>query len=148
MLDKGLVKAIGVSNFMIHHLEHLMQHARIMPMVNQYEFHPRLLQPRLLSFCLAHQIRPEAWRPIMEGEVNKIPLMQELGLKYGKSPFQIVLRWDIQKGVVTIPKSVTPERIIHNADIFDFEINTQDMIRIDQLDKGNRMGADPDNYNF
>jgi len=148
MYDKGLVRAIGVSNFMVHHLEQLMQHARIRPMVNQYEFHPRLLQPRLLSFCLDHQIRPEAWRPIMEGEVNQIPLMQELGIKYGKSPVQVVLRWDIQKGVVTIPKSVNAERIIHNAQIFDFEISAQDMVRIDQLDKGSRMGADPDDFDF
>lgn len=145
---KGLVRAIGVSNFHVHHLEHLMEHARIQPMVNQYEFHPRLLQPRLLEFCHDHQIRPEAWRPIMEGQVNEIPLMQNLGAKYGKSPVQLVLRWDIQKGVVTIPKSVNPERIIHNAQIFDFEITREDMILIDQLDQNRRMGADPDHFDF
>lgn len=148
MYQKGVVRAIGVSNFHIHHLRHLMEHARIMPMVNQYEFHPRLLQPELLQFCHDHRIQPEAWRPIMEGQVNTIPLMQQLGQKYGKSPVQVVLRWDIQKGVVTIPKSVHPLRIIHNADIFDFEISDEDMARIDRLDRKDRMGADPDNFDF
>lgn len=148
MYQKGVVRAIGVSNFHIHHLKHLMEHARIRPMVNQYEFHPRLLQPELLHFCHDHRIQPEAWRPIMEGQVNDIPLMQELGQKYGKSPVQVVLRWDIQKGVVTIPKSVNPGRIIHNADIFDFEISDEDMARIDQLDRKDRLGADPDNFDF
>lgn len=148
MYQKGVVRAIGVSNFMVHHLSHLMEHARIRPMVNQYEFHPRLLQPALLQFCHDHRIQPQAWRPIMEGQVNDIPLMQELGQKYGKSPVQVVLRWDIQKGVVTIPKSVNPERIIHNAGIFDFEISDEDMARIDHLDQKERMGADPDDIDF
>lgn len=148
LYEKGLIRAIGVSNFHIHHLKHLMDQARIRPMVNQYEFHPRLLQPKLLSFCLSHHIRPVAWRPIMEGQVNEIPLMQQLAQKYGKSPVQLALRWDIQKGVVTIPKSVNAQRIIHNAQIFDFELNAEDMARIDQLDQGMRMGADPDDFDF
>jgi len=80
----------------------------------------------------------------MKGRVNEIEILQELAAKYQKSPVQIVLRWDIQKGVVTIPKSVTPERIIHNADIFDFELSEQDIAKIDSLDKHARMGEDPD----
>ena len=84
----------------------------------------------------------------MEGKVNEIPVFQALSAKYQKSPVQIVLRWDIQKGVVTIPKSVTPERIRHNADIFDFELSPEDMAKIDSLDNHGRMGADPDNFNF
>ncbi|MGE5449330.1 MAG: aldo/keto reductase [Bacteroidales bacterium] len=148
LYQQGTIRAIGVSNFMIHHLQHLMDHCRVMPMVNQYEFHPRLQQPELLLYCLDHNIRPEAWRPILEGEVNNIPLLQQLSKKYGKSPVQITLRWEIQKGVVTIPKSVTPERIIHNAQIFDFEINDSDMALIDQLDFKERQGADPDNFDF
>lgn len=79
----------------------------------------------------------------MKGRVNEIDLLQELGEKYQKSPVQIVLRWDIQKGVVTIPKSVTPERIIHNSDIFDFELTEEDIARIDKLDRNVRMGEDP-----
>ena len=117
-------------------------------MVNQIEFHPELMQPDLLKFCQDNQIQVEAWRPIMEGKVNDILVFQALSLKYQKSPVQIVLRWDIQKGVVTIPKSVTPERIIHNADIFDFELSPEDMAKIDSLDKFARMGADPDKFNF
>jgi len=148
LYEKGKIRAIGVSNFLIPHLEHLMQHTRIQPMVNQYEFHPRLIQAPLLNFCQQHQIQPEAWRPIMEGKVNDIPLMQALAKKYGKSPVQIVLRWDIQKGVVTIPKSVTPERIIHNSQIFDFQLSAEDIHLIDQLDQSDRMGADPNNFDF
>ena len=148
LYEKGRIRAIGVSNFLIHHLKHLMDNLRIVPMVNQIEFHPELIQPELLKFCLDNQIRPEAWHPIMKGKVNDIPVFQALSMKYQKSSVQIVLRWDIQKGVLTIPKSVTPERIIHNADIFDFELSSEDMAKIDKLDKHARMGADPDNFNF
>ncbi|HEY3372717.1 MAG TPA: aldo/keto reductase [Prolixibacteraceae bacterium] len=149
LYEKGRIRAIGVSNFLISHLEHLMEHAPgIKPMVNQVEFHPRLIQPELLKFCQDHQIQPEAWTPIMRGIVNDIPVLQSLSLKYQKSPVQIVLRWDLQKGVVTIPKSVTPERIIHNSQIFDFELSAEDMDRIDHLDKFARLGANPDNFDF
>ncbi len=148
LYKQGRVRAIGVSNFLVHHLQQILDHAHIKPMVNQYEFHPELMQPQLFQFCQENQIQVEAWRPIMEGKVNDIPVFQELSDKYQKSPVQIVLRWDIQKGVVTIPKSVTPERIHHNADIFDFELSTEDMDKIDRLDKNVRMGADPDNINF
>ena len=148
LYEQGRIRAIGVSNFLVHHLKDLLEHARIVPMVNQVEFHPQLIQPNLLKFCQDNQIQLEAWRPIMEGKVNDIPVFQALSMKYQKSPVQIVLRWDIQKKVVTIPKSVTPERIIHNADIFDFELSAEDIAKIDSLDKHGRMGADPDNFNF
>jgi diketogulonate reductase-like aldo/keto reductase len=148
LYESRKIRAIGVSNFMVHHLEELMAHARIRPMVNQYEFHPRLTQPKLLKFCFDHGIRPEAWRPIMEGKVNDIPVLQALSFKYQKSPVQLALRWEIQKGIVTIPKSVTPERIIHNSKIFDFEISPEDMAKIDQIDRNERMGPDPDHINF
>jgi len=129
-------------------LKDLMNHARVMPMVNQVEFHPELVQPELLQFCKENQIQPEAWRPLMKGQVKEIKLLQELAEKYQKSPVQIVLRWDIQKGVVTIPKSVTPERIIHNANIFDFELTQEDMDKIDRLNQNKRMGQDPDDFSF
>ena len=143
LYEKGKIRAIGVSNFMIPHLKRLMENSRIKPMVNQVEFHPELVQPELLQFCNENQIQMEAWRPIMKGRVNEIPLLQELAEKYGKSAVQVVLRWDIQKGVVTIPKSVTPERIISNADIFDFELSEDDVARIDGLDRNARIGEDP-----
>jgi diketogulonate reductase-like aldo/keto reductase len=143
LCEKGQIRAIGVCNFLIPHLKRLMENSRIKPMVNQFEFHPDLVQPELLKFCCENQIQPEAWRPIMKGRVNEIGLLQELAEKYQKSPVQIVLRWDVQKGVVTIPKSVTPERIISNADIFDFEISAEDIALIDTLNRNARMGEDP-----
>ncbi|TNF43396.1 MAG: aldo/keto reductase [Bacteroidetes bacterium] len=148
LYQKGKVRAIGISNFLVHHLEEFLPECKIMPAVNQVEFHPELLQPELLEYCQKRGIQPEAWAPMMKGRVNDIPLMQELAAKYGKNPVQIVLRWDIQKGVVTIPKSVTPERIISNANIFDFELSEEDMVKIDKLDKNARIGFHPDSIPF
>lgn len=144
----GKIMAIGVSNFLVNHLEHLLSNSKIKPMVNQFEFHPELVQPQLLKFCSENDIQAEAWSPIMKGAVNNIDLLKNLADKYGKSPVQIVLRWDIQKGLVTIPKSINKDRIIHNADIFDFELSIEDIAKIDKLDKNKRTGADPDNYDF
>jgi diketogulonate reductase-like aldo/keto reductase len=112
------------------------------------EFHPYLVQQDLLNACLQYKIQYEAWSPLMKGNVAEVPLVNELSNKYGKTPFQLVLRWDLQKEVVTIPKSVRRERIISNADIFDFEISEEDMRRIDSLDKSYRFGPDPDNFDF
>ncbi len=145
---KGRVRAIGISNFLEHHLDEFLPGCKIMPAVNQYEFHPELLQPGLLEMCRRKGIQPEAWSPIMKGRVSDVPLMQELAAKYGKTPVHIVLRWDLQKGVVTIPKSVTPERIISNANIFDFELSEEDMAKIDKLDKNARIGFHPDSIPF
>ena len=145
---KGQAKAIGISNFLVHHLQDFLPHCKVTPAVNQVEFHPELIQPSLLEFCQNKGIQLEAWSPIMKGRVNDIPILQELAAKYGKTPVQITLRWDIQKGVVTIPKSVTPERIITNADIFDFELSPEDMAKIDKLDKNGRIGGHPDYISF
>ena len=144
----GRVKAIGVSNFLKHHLEDLFQSAEIIPMVNQMEFHPYLVQQDLIDFCNNNQIRYEAWSPLMIGKAVDIEVIKALSEKYHKTPAQIILRWDIQKGVVTIPKSSNKERIISNGDIFNFEISDEDMKKIDSLDKGYRIGADPDNFDF
>jgi methylglyoxal/glyoxal reductase len=146
--EKGLIRAIGVSNFLVHHLEDFLPECKVVPAVNQVEFHPELIQPELLEYCKKKGIQPEAWSPIMKGKVLNIPVLQALGAKYQKTPVQIVLRWDIQKGVVTIPKSVHPERIISNAEIFDFELNDEDMAKIDRLDKNKRIGFHPDNIPF
>ena len=144
----GRARAIGVSNFLIHHLQDLMADARIQPMVNQVEFHPRLQQPELQAFCREHHIQLEAWRPLMKGRVMEIPELAALGQKYGKNAVQITLRWMIQKGVVTIPKSANKERIFSNINIFDFEIEDEDMALIDSLDRNERMGRHPDNFHF
>jgi diketogulonate reductase-like aldo/keto reductase len=143
LYEKGKIRAIGVSNFMIPHLKRLAENSRIKPMVNQVEFHPELVQPELLQYCKENQIQVESWRPLKLGQVNDIPLLQEIAQKYMKTVVQVVLRWNIQKGVVTIPKSVTPERIIANANIFDFELSETDMARIDSLNRNARIGADP-----
>jgi diketogulonate reductase-like aldo/keto reductase len=145
---KGKVRAIGVSNFLQHHLEDLLQDAGIIPTVNQMEFHPYLVQQSLLDFCRLHGIQYQAWAPIMKGKANEIPLLNELAEKYNKTAVQVVLRWDLQKGVVTIPKSVNEERIKSNADIFDFSLSDEEVAMIDALDKHERIGPDPDNFNF
>ena len=145
---EGRAKAIGVSNFLVHHLQDLLPHATVKPAVNQVEFHPELIQPGLYDFCREQNIQLQAWSPIMKGRVNDIPVIKALAVKYGKTPAQIVLRWDLQKGVVTIPKSVNPERIRSNADIFDFELSLEDMAKIDSLDKHARIGPDPDHVDF
>lgn len=144
----GRVKAIGVSNFLKHHLEDLLTDAEVIPMVNQMEFHPRLVQQHLLDFCNAHSIQYEAWSPLMQGKIFEVELLQQMAQKYGKSIAQIALRWNLQKGVVTIPKSVKKERIVANADIFDFEIAEEDIQAIDGLDQTQRVGPDPDNFIF
>ncbi len=143
---EGRARAIGVSNFKVHHLKDLMESAGVVPMVNQWEFHPHLVQPGLLEFCHSHHIRPEAWSPIMKGKVLEIDLLKQLGEKYSKSAVQITLRWNLQKGVVTIPKSTRPGRIASNAQIFDFELTKEEVAQIDALDKGSRIGPDPDNF--
>ncbi|KIL36622.1 glyoxal reductase [Cohnella kolymensis] len=147
LYDQGRIRAIGVSNFTIGHLEDLMAHCRIKPMVNQVEFHPMLTQKKLLAFCRKEGIQLESWRPLMQGNLD-LPLLAELSAKYGKTPAQVVVRWHLQLGVVTIPKSVREERIRENADVFDFELEPEDMNRIDALNRDHRFGADPDNFDF
>jgi diketogulonate reductase-like aldo/keto reductase len=138
------VRAIGVSNFHIHHLESLFVDCEIKPMINQVEFHPQLLQMPLFEFCKQQQIQYEAYSPLMQGEIFNIPLLAEMKEKYRRTIAQIVLRWNIQMGVVTIPKSTHPERMSENLNIFDFEISEIDMQAICSLDNGKRIGHNPD----
>jgi diketogulonate reductase-like aldo/keto reductase len=148
LYKEGKARAIGVSKFQVHHLEDLMADAEIKPMVNQVEFHPFLTQEKLRDFCRREGIQLEAWSPLMRGEVVNVPEIVELAEKYGKTPAQIVLRWDLQHGVVTIPKSVREARIRENADLFDFELSAEDMAKLDALNRNHRFGPDPDNFNF
>lgn len=148
LYKEGKAKAIGVSNFQVHHLEDLMADAEIKPMVNQVEFHPFLTQEKLREFCRKEGIQLEAWSPLMRGEVVRVPEIVQLSEKYRKTPAQIVLRWDLQHGVVTIPKSVREARIRENAGIFDFELSAEDMEKLDALNRNHRFGPDPDNFNF
>ncbi|MET3546574.1 diketogulonate reductase-like aldo/keto reductase [Paenibacillus favisporus] len=144
----GRVKSIGVSNFQVHHLEDLMKDAEIVPVINQVEFHPMLTQKELRDFTKQHNIQLEAWSPLMQGELLNHPLLKELADKYGKSIAQVILRWDLQHGVVTIPKSTKEHRIVENASLFDFELSREDMDRIDGLNENRRVGPDPDNFDF
>tara|TARA_R110000744_G_scaffold205700_1_gene324348 strand:- start:222 stop:1082 length:861 start_codon:yes stop_codon:yes gene_type:complete len=142
------VRAIGVSNFLQHHLEDLLTSAEIVPMVNQMEFHPYLVQQDLIDFCKSKEIQYEAWSPLMQGNIFDLDIMKNLASKYNKTIAQVVLRWDLQKGVVTIPKSSKKERIIANSDLFDFELSEEDVQLLDGLDNGKRFGPDPDNFDF
>lgn len=145
---EGAVRAIGVSNFHIHHLEDLLVGSNITPAVNQVEFHPYLLYRDLRQFCADRQVQFEAWSPLAKGKIFDNPTIVELCRKYGKSPAQLLIRWDLQHGVVTIPKSSTPRRIVENTAVFDFEISADDMARLDSLNRNERTGPDPDNFNF
>jgi diketogulonate reductase-like aldo/keto reductase len=144
----GRVKAIGVSNHHVHHLKDILAEAEIKPMVNQVEYHPHLTQKELHEFCKSEGIQLEAWSPLKQGELLTEPVIAEIGQKYQKSAAQVILRWDLQNEVVTIPKSIKEHRIIENASIFDFELSSEDMERINSLNKNERIGSDPDNFNF
>jgi len=144
----GRVRAIGVSNFHQHHLEDLMSVAQVKPMVNQVELHPFLSQVELRAYCQSEGIAIEAWSPLARGRVLQDPTLAELAAKYNKSIPQIVLRWDLQHGIITIPKSVHEQRIIDNADIFDFELSVEDMKKIDSLNRNERTGQNPDYFHF
>lgn len=144
----GRVRTIGVSNFHVHHLKDLMADAEIKPMVNQVEYHPHLTQTELLEFCKAEGIQMEAWSPLKQGELLSEPTILEIAEKHKKSPAQVILRWDLQNEVVTIPKSIKEHRIIENADIFDFELSSDEMNRLNSLNKNERVGPDPDNFDF
>jgi diketogulonate reductase-like aldo/keto reductase len=144
----GRARAIGVSNFLVHHLEDLIESAEIVPLVNQVEFHPALQNPPLQHYCRERHIQLEAYSPLMRGRLGEVPELAEVGWKYGKTPAQVALRWMLQKGVVAIPKSVHRERIRENAAIFDFDLAEEDMAVIDRLDRDLRTGAHPDLFNF
>jgi diketogulonate reductase-like aldo/keto reductase len=132
---------------MPEHLQDVMDHSDIKPMVDQVEFHPLLTQRRLLEFCRANQIQLEAWSPLFRGgEVLSDPVIGEIAEKHAKTPAQVILRWDLQQDVITIPKSVHQERIQENAEVFDFTLSAEEMDRIAALD-ANRRAIDYDPYN-
>ncbi|SEB20804.1 Aldo/keto reductase [Thalassobacillus cyri] len=146
----GKVKAIGVSNFLPHHLQDVMKDAEETPMVNQIELHPELHQQQTREFCKANDIQLVAWSPLARGKYLDAPVLKELAEKYDKTPAQVILRWDYQSGIVTIPKSVKKERQQENADIFDFELTDEEIKRIDELDLGEegRNGPHPDEFDY
>ncbi len=144
----GKVKAIGMSNFQIHHLKEVMANAEIMPMINQVELHPMLSQVELKEFLKENSIQVEAWAPLMQGQLFENETLLQIANKQNKSIAQVVLRWHLQNGVVIIPKSIKEHRIQENANIFDFELTEEEMNQINSLNQNHRVGPDPDNFDF
>ena len=144
LYSEGRVRAIGVSNFLEHHLRTLAEQSEIVPAVNQIEFHPMLVQQPLLEYCRSFGIRVEAWSPLIRGLFFGHETIARVAEECGKTPAQVLVRWDLQHGVVTIPKSVHRERIVENADVFDFELSETQMQALDELDRNYRLGPHPD----
>ena len=141
--ESGRAKAIGVSNFHQHHIEELMK-----TMVDQIELHPTLTQVELRDFLAKEGIAVEAWSPLGQGKILQNPTLVEIAEKHDKSAAQVIIRWHLQSDSIVIPKSVHEERIKENFDVFNFELNDDEMKRIDALNINERLGADPDNFDF
>jgi 2,5-diketo-D-gluconate reductase A len=141
--DEGRARTIGVSNFRIEDLDALRTAGERRPTVNQVELHPRMQQVELRAWHRAHHVATEAWSPLTQGDVLEEPTITAIAARRGRTPAQVVLRWHLQLGNVVIPKSVTPERIRENFELFDFELDEEDMAAIGRLDSGERIGPDP-----
>lgn len=144
----GRTKAIGVSNFMIEHLDAVLEHGEVVPAVNQCEWHPKLQSPKLVEHCRVNGIQFESWSPLMRGKHLDDPTLVRIAKRYGKTPAQVIIRWNLQSNVVVIPKSASRERIVENADVFDFELDDEDMTAIRAMDADERMGFDPYHVDF
>jgi len=144
LLADGRVRSIGVSNFEIPHLERLFAETDVTPAVNQIELHPEFPQEELREFHQEHGILTESWGPLGQGKgLLENPHIVEVARRKGRTPAQVVLRWHVQLGCVVIPKSVHPDRIQENIDLFDFELDDGDMAEISKVRTGQRLGADP-----
>ena len=146
LYDEKLIRATGVSNHHRHHLEKVISKANVQPMVNQIEIHPRLTQEPLREFCKKNDIAVTSWSPLAKGTLLSEPTLLHLGNKYGKTPAQVIIRWHIQNDLIVIPKSVTPERIIENISVADFELSLADKRAIDALNLNERTGSNPDQF--
>lgn len=144
----GRIRSIGVSNFQPSHLQRLFAETEVVPSVNQIELHPNLPQGDLRAFHAEHGIATEAWSPLASGGLLQDATVSALAEKYGKSAAQVILRWHLQLGNIVIPKSVTPERIRANFDVFDFELSADDIATIDGLENGQRTGPNPDEMSY
>lgn len=148
LLAQGKVKSIGVSNFEPHHLEELFTFAKVTPVLNQVELHPKLAQKELRDFCQKHDIKIQAWSPLMQGQLLDNPVITAIAAKHQKTPAQVILRWDIQQDILLVVKSVHEDRMRSNADVFDFSLDEDDMNALNQLDEGLRSGPNPDEFDF
>ncbi|WP_434388361.1 2,5-didehydrogluconate reductase DkgA [Melittangium boletus] len=144
----GLTRSIGVSNFHVPHLQRLIDETGVVPVLNQIEVHPLLQQSELRAWNVAHEIHVESWSPLAQGGegVFDQEIIRALGQKYGKTPAQVVIRWHLDQGLIVIPKSVTPSRIEENFQVFDFRLEPDELARISTLDKGKRLGPNPDRF--
>ena len=133
--NDGQARAIGVCNFVVDHLQDLMEHANIMPMVNQIEFNPRIHQPDTVAFCQDNHIQLEAWSPLGNGQLLNSPVINKIAKEHGKSPAQVIIRWELQQGFIVIPKSIHEERMRENRDVYDFELDADEMEAIAMLDE-------------
>lgn len=142
--EEGRARAIGVSNFGEEHLRRAVDVTGVTPSLNQIELHPRFQQRALRAFHEAHGIRTESWSPLGQGKLLDDPVLAGLGRKHGKTPAQVVIRWHLDSGLVVIPKSVNPDRLRQNLDVFDFRLDADDMARVAALDAPDgRIGPDP-----
>ena len=146
LYDEKLIRATGVSNHHIHHLEQVLAKANVAPMVNQIELHPRLTQEPLRNFCKANGIAITSWSPLARGQLLTEPTLLAIGEKYGKTATQVMIRWHLQNNLIVIPKSVTPSRIKENSEVADFELSADDMALINALNRNERTGSDPDTF--
>jgi methylglyoxal/glyoxal reductase len=137
---EGVCRAIGVSNYTVRHLEELISHSDVVPAVNQVEFHPFVFDRELLSYCDRHNIRLEAWAPLTRGRRFGDPTLQTVADAHQKTPAQVLIRWGLEHGIIEIPKSVHRDRIIENANVFDFQLSREELARLDALRDGRRVG--------
>lgn len=148
LYENGLVKAIGVSNFLPHHLKTLLDNCKIKPMVDQMENHVGLYQKEAVEFCRENGITVEAWSPVCKGRAFQIEAVRNVAEKHRKTPAQVLIRWCLEKELVPLPKSVTPNRIKENIQVFDFSLDCEDMAKLDAVTEIGRLGSHPDNCKF
>lgn len=148
LYQEGKIRAIGVSNFQVHHLERLASYSTIQPAVNQIELHPRLTQTAIRKYAKAHGIQIQAWSPLMQGQILDNEILVQLAEKYQKSVAQIIFKWDVQQEIALLTKTERKERLITNAQLDDFELSQADIELIAGLNQDLRVGPDPDTFDF
>ena len=150
IVQSGKARAVGVSNYQEKHLQEIIDLKSLVPAVNQVELHPYMSQLPLIEFCNQYDIHVESWSPLCANKNNLLqePSLKEIGEKYSKSPAQVVLRWNIERELIVIPKSSNPQRQAENLNIFDFDLTVGDMQKIDSLNKNMRVGPNPDEVGF
>jgi diketogulonate reductase-like aldo/keto reductase len=146
LYDQGVVKSIGVSNYYQKHLEELFVYANVCPAINQIELSPFCYLPEELAFCKQNNIQVEGYAPVVRGQKKEHPVLVDIARKYGKSTYQILIRWVIEQGAVTIPKSIHKDRMIENAEVFDFSLDEDDLARMAMLYDNTRVAWDPRDF--